>query len=106
MDDSLLPKRWTTAAAIQVVNQPNDGAAVQPQSNLKSVLEFTGLIRRHWLLVGVITAISVAMVMNQIRKEVRLYAATAVIRLADKARELSSGIARTPGSQPFRPFMD
>lgn len=110
MDDSLPPTpRWTAPATVtELVRRPNGGAnaAVEQESTLKSLLEFSGLVRRHWFLVGVITAFSVGLVLNQIRHELRLYAATAVVRLVDKARELSSGIARTSPSQPFRPFTD
>lgn len=108
MDDALLPKRWTTPGPVgEVLRSPNEAPPPEQESTVKSLLEFTGLIRRHWILVGLITLGSVAVALNQIRHEVRLYAATAVVRLVDKARELSSGIARTsPGPQQFRPFTD
>ena len=108
MDESLLPKRWTAPATVaEVLGRPNDGAVAEQESTLKSLLEFVGLMRRHWMLVSLIALMAVGVALNQIRHEVRMYAATAVVRLVDKARELSGGIARTsPGNPPISPFTD
>jgi len=106
MSESRLPTRWVAPSSPAVPPIKDSGPIVEQESTLKSVLQLVALLRRHWLLVGTIALASVAILYYQVRNEPHLYRATAVIRLADKGRELSNGISRQPMMQPYRPFTD
>ena len=105
MADSQLPQRWIAPPAPTGVTS-GVNPQVEQESTLRSLLQLVALLRRHWLLVLGITAASVAILLYRVRNEPHIYRATATIRLEDKARELSSGISRSPGPQTYRPFND
>ncbi|HKO18493.1 MAG TPA: polysaccharide biosynthesis tyrosine autokinase [Acidobacteriaceae bacterium] len=102
MAESKLPQRWLPP----VVEPVPPTATVEQESTLKSVLQLIGLVRRHWLLVGLIAAASVGILVYRLRNEPHIYRATATIRLEDKARELSNGMSPAPRLQSYRPFTD
>lgn len=104
MADLKLPQRWSPPPALPGL-APRDAAPVEQESALKSILQLAALVRRHWLLVGTVTAAVVGVLLYRMRHEPRIYRATAVIRLADKASELSGGITRTP-MQPYQLYTD
>ena len=89
MSDSLLPRRWTEAAPplAPIVSEGPDVDA--GGAGLKSPLAFIPLIRRHPVLVGVITLAALGLAYLKIRQQVPLYQAAAVIRIADRTRALS-----------------
>ena len=104
MADSQLPQRWIPSAP-PLKAGAGSSAQSEEESILRSLMQSVALIRRHWLLVLGIAATSVLVLLYRIRNEPHIYRATATIRLEDKARELSNGIAR-PGAQVYRPFND
>src|SRR5439155_7080905 len=105
MADSQLPQRWIAPAATSNV-APGIHVPAEQESTLKSVLQLVALLRRHWLLVLGIAAAAVGILLYRVRNEPHIYRATATIRLEDKARELSSGMSRSPVPQTYRPFND
>src|SRR5256885_12007436 len=105
MSDSQLPQRWIAPPVTSNI-VPGVNAHIEQESTLRSALQLVALLRRHWLLVLGITAAAVVILLYRVRNEPHIYRATATIRLEDKARELSSGISRSPGPQTYRPFND
>ena len=107
MADSNLPERWIPAVP-PIVDpiRPKAPPRSEHESTLDSVLQLFGLLRRHWLLVLCLTAVSVGVLLYRIRNEPHLYRATATIRLVDKARQLSNGMSGSPMAQEYRPYND
>ena len=101
MSDSQLPQRWSAPPAVPALTIRENGSPNEPESTLKSVLQLVALLRRHWLLVLVVTAASVGVLLYRIRNEPHVYRATATIRLEDKAREISNGVGRSPTPQSY-----
>src|SRR6476660_6159953 len=105
MPDSRLPQRWTAASRLPSAPESHElSAAADSESTLKAVVQFVALLRRHWVLVFGVTAACVGILIYRVRNEQRIYRATAVVRLTDKGRELSSGISRPPAPQVYRAF--
>jgi tyrosine-protein kinase Etk/Wzc len=107
MSDSLLPQRWTSHVETGPVLGPDSAVADHPVEGdrdtfVKTMLEFVGLLRRHLLLVVLVTAGAVLVAFNQIRRTPHLYQANAVIRIADRARSLSGGLTQAPYSPMMR----
>ena len=105
MSEPQLPQRW--------VNPPAPSLAVaevipahEPESALKSALQFLALLRRHWLVILIVTAASVGMLIYRIRNEPRIYRAMATVRLEDKASEISNGIGRPVAPRNYWPLND
>lgn len=106
MADAKLPQRWMPPAPVDFVPSPREPKSpLEQESALKSVMQLVALLRRHWLLIGAVTAAVVGVLLYRMRDEPRVYRAVAVIRLSDKARELSGGMTRTPVAQ-YRPYTD
>src|SRR5690242_15271977 len=105
MSNNRLPARWISQAPSSETTSHRNSASPEQRSALRTVLQTLALLRRHWFLVGVITACCIGALIYQMRSEVRMYRAVAVIRLEDKGRQLSEGISRQPMAQ-YRPFND
>src|SRR5205823_2197352 len=105
MADSQLPQRWISATPLSNAASATTAPSEQ-ESTLRSLLQLAALVRRHWLLVFGITAAAVGILLYRVRNEPHIYRATATIRLEDKAKELSSGISRSPAMPTYRPFND
>src|SRR5690242_1587868 len=107
MSDSLLPRRWTEPApplgpiVSEGVSDVDAGG-----SGLKSPLAFIPLIRRHPVLVGIITLAALGIAYLKIRQQVPLYQASAVIRIADRTRALSGTLGGNQPPQYMGPFTD
>src|SRR5690348_6525266 len=102
----LLPSQpWTERlrGAELAVPEPTSG---ESDSVLKLVIEFAALVRRHLLIIVAITAACVGYVWYKARHELPVYRANAVIRLADKGRELSGRLGSVPTNPSVRPFTD
>ena len=105
MADSQLPQRWIPSTPLSNVAP----AAIPPgeqESTLRSLLQLAALVRRHWVLVFGTTVAAVGILLYRVRNEPHIYRATATVRLEDKAKELSSGISRSPVAPTYRPFND
>lgn len=102
MPEPLLPQRWSAPVAIST---PPLAPAVSAEHDpmLKRVIELGGLLRRHWLLVLIVSSVSAGLVLYQMRKNRVQYQALAVIRLVDKSRSLSGGLGTSPSDRMVRP---
>src|SRR4051812_4439101 len=105
MADAQLPQRWNAPTPPIAPIPVREPLAQEPESLLSSLLKLLALIRRHWFIIFGITAVSVALLIYRVRKEPRIYRATATVRLEDKASEISNGIGR-PVSRPYYPMKD
>src|SRR3954471_25002932 len=104
MADSMLPQRWIGPAAPESFRVSEAPGA--PESTLKTVLEFLGLLRRHILLLLLFAAAVVGMMWYMMRGDVTLYRASAVIRLQDKSRDVPGSFRGGMGNTSLRPFTD
>jgi capsular exopolysaccharide synthesis family protein len=93
MADSFTPQRWTGPNISQDPGGVRvSGGAEQEARPLKPLLELLALVRRHIGLVVFTAAVSTGVTIYRVHRQPPAYRATAVIRLADKGRELSGGL--------------
>lgn len=95
MSDSLIPQTWADAGPMHHPFYPPEVQTnTQHESVLGLVLDFVSLVKRNWLLVVTITAAALGFVAFRARTDRPMYRATAVIRVVDKASQLSGGLGQ------------
>lgn len=105
MPDQIQP-RWTGQVVTNDLTTTGDGARAEQESPLGPALAFLALLRRHLALVLFIGVMTSGLVVYRLRREPPLYRASAVIRLVDKARELSGTLGNGLSNPGYRPFTD
>lgn len=105
MADSLTPQRWSEPFAPSPALALPERRIPEQEPVLRSAIDFLGLLRRHWLVVGAVAALAVGAVWYKMRGDLPLYQATAVIRVEDRSDALSGRLG-APSDRPLRPFMD
>lgn len=107
MADSMLPQRWSRVTGpVGTFNSLDEPGAGEKPSTLKTALELLALVRRHWLLVGIVGVCCAGVVVYRLKRQLPTYESIAVIRLEDKRRELSGTLRTAPNSPGLRPFAD
>ncbi|HVF38381.1 MAG TPA: polysaccharide biosynthesis tyrosine autokinase [Gemmatimonadaceae bacterium] len=70
------------------------------------IREYLGILRRHWWVVLIVLAVSVAYTANQVLKEAPRYRAVSTVRLVDARRAITGGMGVTGTETQFSGMSD
>lgn len=106
MAESFTPQRWPEPLVPGPTFVGPERRGPEQEPVLRSVLELLGLVRRHILVVLSIAVFVAGAVWYKMRRDLPVYQASAVIRVADRSEALSGGLGAGPTDRIVRPFMD